>query len=86
MPQRVSCDYRTVADWPSTADGSCFIANAFTAAATMLDAVSEIDIKFARLCEREYEGLSAELKKWFKKMAVSWPKPLLAPAPISQIR
>ncbi|KAG8858762.1 hypothetical protein FRB96_004899 [Tulasnella sp. 330] len=42
--------------------------NAFVAAATMFDILAELDGKFSKVCEREYEGLSQELKKWFKKL------------------
>lgn len=43
-------------------------ANMFSAAATIFEGVGEVQGKFARICEREYEALSSELKKWFKKM------------------
>lgn len=42
----------------------------FSAAATIFEGVGEVQSKFAKMCEREYEGLSSELKKWFKKMNV----------------
>lgn len=37
----------------------------------MIDASSEADMRYARVIEREYEDLSANLRKWFKKLAVS---------------
>ncbi|KAG8934757.1 hypothetical protein FRC01_000438 [Tulasnella sp. 417] len=43
-------------------------ANTFSAAATIFEGVGEVQAKFAKICEREYEALSSELKKWFKKM------------------
>ncbi|KAG8906838.1 hypothetical protein FRB99_006013 [Tulasnella sp. 403] len=45
------------------------VANAFASAGAMFEILADVDGKFSRVCEREYEGLSAELKKWFKKMA-----------------
>lgn len=43
-------------------------ANMFGAAAIIFEGVGEVQNKFAKICEREYETLSSELKKWFKKM------------------
>jgi hypothetical protein len=43
---------------------------AFTASAWILDAITDVDAKFALIMEREYETLSAELRKWFKRLAV----------------
>lgn len=48
------------------------IVNAFAAAASTFEVLSEVDTKYGKVAEREYEGLSAELKKWFKKMAVGF--------------
>ncbi|KAF9517102.1 hypothetical protein BS47DRAFT_568739 [Hydnum rufescens UP504] len=46
------------------------IANtAFAASAWILDAITGVDAKFALIMEREYETLSAELRKWFKRLA-----------------
>ncbi|KAG9002494.1 hypothetical protein FRB90_011376, partial [Tulasnella sp. 427] len=43
-------------------------ANMFSSAATIFEGVGEVQAKFGKICEREYEALSSELKKWFKKM------------------
>ncbi|KAJ7707655.1 hypothetical protein B0H17DRAFT_1033457 [Mycena rosella] len=43
--------------------------NAMTASATIFDALSDIDSKFAKIADKEYDGISAEVKKWFKKLA-----------------
>lgn len=45
--------------------------NALSASAWVLDSLNEADSKYARAIEREYETLSADLRKWFKKLAVS---------------
>ena len=39
--------------------------------ATIFEAMSDIDSKFAKIADKEYDGISAEVKKWFKKLAVS---------------
>ncbi|KAG8930941.1 hypothetical protein FRC02_003459 [Tulasnella sp. 418] len=44
-------------------------ANAMAASAVIFDSLAEVDAKFSKICEKEYEAMSAELKKWFKKMA-----------------
>jgi hypothetical protein len=41
--------------------------------ATIFETMSEIDTKFAKLADREYDGITGEVKKWFKKLAVSSP-------------
>ncbi|KAJ6576525.1 hypothetical protein DFH09DRAFT_1260726 [Mycena vulgaris] len=43
--------------------------NAMNASATIFDALSDIDSKFAKIADKEYDGISAEVKKWFKKLA-----------------
>ncbi|KAJ7158711.1 hypothetical protein C8R46DRAFT_1178136 [Mycena filopes] len=43
--------------------------NAMIASATIFDALSDIDSKFAKIADKEYDGISAEVKKWFKKLA-----------------
>ncbi|KAJ7104096.1 hypothetical protein B0H15DRAFT_808473 [Mycena belliarum] len=44
-------------------------ANAMNASATIFDALSDIDSKFAKIADKEYDAISAEVKKWFKKLA-----------------
>ncbi|KAK0204886.1 hypothetical protein DFS33DRAFT_706109 [Desarmillaria ectypa] len=44
-------------------------ANALGASASIFEALSDIDAKFAKIADKEYEGISAEVKKWFKKLA-----------------
>jgi hypothetical protein len=41
------------------------------ASAAIFDALSDIDAKFAKITDKEYDGISTEVKKWFKKLAVS---------------
>ena len=37
----------------------------------MFEALADIDTKYAKIADKEYDGISAEVKKWFKKLAVS---------------
>jgi hypothetical protein len=41
------------------------------ASAILFEALGEVDGKLAKLAEKEYDHLSAEVRKHFKKMAVS---------------
>ncbi|KAL0954444.1 hypothetical protein HGRIS_003421 [Hohenbuehelia grisea] len=43
--------------------------NALGASAAIFEALSDIDSKFAKLTDKEYDAISAEVKKWFKKLA-----------------
>ena len=46
------------------------LANALNASATIFESMAEVDIKFAKFADKECDGVSAEVKKWFKKLAV----------------
>lgn len=46
------------------------IANAFNASATIFESLVEVDSKFVKFADRECDTISAEVKKWFKKLAV----------------
>lgn len=48
----------------------CPLANALHTSATIFEALSDIDSKFAKVVDKEYDGVSNEVKKWFKKLAV----------------
>jgi hypothetical protein len=41
-----------------------------SATAAIFEASSDIDSKFAKITDKEYDGISTEVKKWFKKLAV----------------
>lgn len=41
------------------------------ASANIYEALSDIDSRFAKIADKEYDIISAEVKKWFKKLAVS---------------
>ncbi|EPQ54144.1 hypothetical protein GLOTRDRAFT_94501 [Gloeophyllum trabeum ATCC 11539] len=45
-------------------------ANALNASATIFEALSDVDTKFAKVADKECDGLSNEVKKWFKKLAM----------------
>ncbi|KAK7678579.1 hypothetical protein QCA50_018451 [Cerrena zonata] len=44
-------------------------ANAFNASATIFESLVEVDSKFVKFADRECDNISAEVKKWFKKLA-----------------
>jgi hypothetical protein len=46
------------------------IANALNASASVFDSLSDIDGKFGKIADRECDAISADVKKWFKKLAV----------------
>ncbi|KAF9267812.1 hypothetical protein L218DRAFT_995378 [Marasmius fiardii PR-910] len=43
-------------------------ANALHASATIFESLNEVDSKFAKLADKEYDAISEEVKKWFKKL------------------
>ncbi|THH08911.1 hypothetical protein EW145_g2368, partial [Phellinidium pouzarii] len=45
------------------------VGNALSAAATLLESLAEVDAKFVKAADKECEGVSSDLKKWFKKLA-----------------
>lgn len=44
--------------------------NVFLACSLIFDSVNEVDAKYSKLVEREYESCNQELKKWLKKLKV----------------
>lgn len=46
-------------------------ANALSVSATIFDTLCEVDSKFVKIADKECDAVSAEVKKWFKKLAVS---------------
>jgi hypothetical protein len=48
------------------------LVNAMNASAAIFDALSEVDSKFAKIADKEYESVSTDVKKWFKKLNVSF--------------
>ncbi|KAH9941344.1 hypothetical protein B0H21DRAFT_753240 [Amylocystis lapponica] len=44
-------------------------ANALNTTATIFEALSEVDSKFGKIADKECDSVSAEVKKWFKKLA-----------------
>lgn len=50
------------------------VVSAMTGVAGVFEAIAEVDTKFMRIADKECEGVTADLKKWFKKLAVrpSW--------------
>jgi|ERR1700722_13506070 len=39
--------------------------------ASIFETSSDIDSKFTKFVDKEYDGISAEVRKWFKKLTVS---------------
>lgn len=44
--------------------------NALTLVSGLLESFSEAETRFVKVADKECEGVSGELKKWFKKLAV----------------
>ncbi|CAL1715838.1 unnamed protein product [Somion occarium] len=57
---------RESASTKSTAE---FAANALNASATIFESLAEVDSKFVKFADKECDNISAEVKKWFKKLA-----------------
>lgn len=49
----------------------CDPANALNTSAVMFETLFDVDAKFVKLADKECDSISAEIKKWFKKLAVS---------------
>ena len=45
--------------------------NAMYTSATLFEALAEVDAKFGKVADKEYDSVSTEVKKWFKRLAVS---------------
>ncbi|TFK40415.1 hypothetical protein BDQ12DRAFT_734393 [Crucibulum laeve] len=43
--------------------------NALNASANVFEALSDIDTKYVKIADKEYDNISGEVKKWFKKLA-----------------
>ena len=50
------------------------LANALGTSANVFEVLSDVDAKFAKLIDKECDAVSGEVKKWFKKLAVSAPR------------
>lgn len=46
------------------------LASAFSASASIFEASTDVDSKYAKIVDKEYDTISNEVKKWFKKLAV----------------
>ncbi|KAK7050936.1 hypothetical protein VNI00_005048 [Paramarasmius palmivorus] len=44
-------------------------ANALNSSANIFESLNEVDAKFAKIADKEYDAISSEVKKWFKKLA-----------------
>lgn len=51
-------------------DAFLVAANAMNASASIFEALSDVDSKFSKIADKEYDVVSTEVKKWFKKLAV----------------
>jgi hypothetical protein len=54
----------------SVSNRHAYSANAMNASANIFEALSDVDSKFTKIADKEYDSISAEVKKWFKKLAV----------------
>ncbi|KAJ7593231.1 hypothetical protein C8J56DRAFT_1162124 [Mycena floridula] len=66
LQKKLSKSLRETAGLKVTGD---IAANALNASATIFESLSEIDSRFAKLVDKEYDAISSEVKKWFKKLA-----------------
>jgi hypothetical protein len=39
--------------------------------AVIFEVLSDIDTKFAKVADKEYDSINTEVKKWFKRLTVS---------------
>ncbi|KAH8831893.1 hypothetical protein DL96DRAFT_1812659 [Flagelloscypha sp. PMI_526] len=60
---------KSLRDTASLKTNTDIAANALSATATIFDALADIDSKYAKLADKEYDAISTEVKKWFKKLA-----------------
>ena len=47
------------------------VVNAMNTRATLFEALADFDAKFGKVADQEYDSVSTEAKKWFKRLAVS---------------
>ena len=47
------------------------VVNAMSLISGLLDSLSDVEMRFVKIADRECESASSELKRWFKKLAVS---------------
>ncbi|OCH94874.1 hypothetical protein OBBRIDRAFT_788874 [Obba rivulosa] len=66
LQKRLAKALRDAAATKCTAD---IPASALNASATIFEALSEVDTKFAKIADKECDSISTEVKKWFKKLA-----------------
>ena len=52
------------------------LANALNGSAAVFEALLEVDTKYTKFADKEYDSISTEVKKWFKKLVV---RPLSGP-------
>ncbi|KXN84728.1 hypothetical protein AN958_12155 [Leucoagaricus sp. SymC.cos] len=43
--------------------------NALNASASIFEALAEVDAKFVKIADKEYDAISTEVKRWFRKLA-----------------
>jgi hypothetical protein len=48
------------------------IANVMLASASVFESLSDVDSKFSKTLDKEYDAISDEVKKSFKKLTVRW--------------
>jgi len=48
------------------------IANVMLASASVFESLSDVDSKFSKTLDKEYDMISDEVKKSFKKLTVRW--------------
>lgn len=46
------------------------LANALNASASIFEALVDVDGKFVKIADKEYDAISTEVKRWFKRLTV----------------
>ncbi|KAF5391668.1 hypothetical protein D9757_002377 [Collybiopsis confluens] len=66
LQKKMAKALRETAGMRATSD---IASDALNASAAIFEILSDIDSKFAKLSDKEYDGVSTDVKKWFKKLA-----------------
>ncbi|CAA7267113.1 unnamed protein product [Cyclocybe aegerita] len=66
LQKKLAKSLKDMASLKTTAETA---ANAMHASAAIFESLSDVDSKFAKIADKEYDAISIEVKKWFKKLS-----------------
>ncbi|KAJ3514069.1 hypothetical protein NLJ89_g2587 [Agrocybe chaxingu] len=66
LQKKLAKSLKDMASLKTTAETA---ANAMHAGAAIFESLSDVDSKFAKIADKEYDAISIEVKKWFKKLS-----------------